>query len=361
MDNSSQRALLALAESPIPEVMVNVAAAMVGTGPALSFEEMTMSHVPNPVAIVVTTSGSSGGPKEVGITAKALLASAKASNEFLGAKFGQVWSLLLPLTHVAGINVLVRSLELGTTPIDLRNSPEFPKADFTAIVPTQLFRALHGEAQLLAHLKSCHAVLVGGAALPEAIAQSALDAGIKIVTTYGMTETCGGCVYDGTPIKGVEVTTEEGVIKIKGPMIAYSYLNDEQAWKESFDDGWFTTNDLGEFVDGKLTVIGRADDTIISGGEKVSLSAVESALNSKFPENEFAAFAIPDAEWGNALHIAIAGENSVSTHEISSHLEQNLGVVAKPKGFLILSALPMIGVGKVDHSALARTVLERKA
>ena len=360
MENSSHRALLALAESPIPEVMPTLAQAMVGTGPALSFEEMGLSQVPNSVALVVATSGSSRGSKKVGITAQALFASARASNEFLGAKFGQVWSLLLPLTHVAGINILVRSLELGTTPIDLRDTEEFPKADFTAIVPTQLFRALNGDVQLLEHLKSCQAVLVGGAALQEAIAQSAKDAGIKIVTTYGMTETCGGCVYDGTPIAGVEVKTEEGIIKIKAPMIAYAYLNDEQGWKNSIDDGWFLTNDLGEFVDGKLTVIGRVDDIIISGGEKISLSAVESALSAKFPENEFAAFAIPDAEWGSALHIAIGGKHSVSTHEISSHLEQYLGVVAKPKGFLILSALPLIGVGKVDHRALAQATLERR-
>lgn len=360
MENSSQRTLLTLAQSPIPEVMVNLAAAMVGTGPALCFEKMSQSQVPGPVALVVATSGSSGGSKEVGISAKAILASAKASNDFLEAKFGQVWSLLLPLTHVAGINVLVRSLELGTTPIDLRNTEEFPKADFTAIVPTQLFRALNGDRQLLAHLKSCQAVLVGGAALPEAIAQSAKDAGIKIVTTYGMTETCGGCVYDGTPIAGVEVKTDDGAIKLKGPIIAYCYLNDEQAWTNSFEDGWFETSDFGEFIDGKLSVIGRTDDIIISGGEKVSLSVVESALSQKFPENEFAAFSVPDAEWGNALHVAISGEHSISTHEISSHLEESLGVVAKPKGFLILSELPMIGVGKVDHKALAQAALERK-
>jgi len=360
MENSSQRTLLTLAQGPIPEVMVHLAAAMVGTGPAICFEEMSQGQVPSPVALVVATSGSSGGSKEVEITAKALLASAKASNEFLEAKFGQVWSLLLPLTHVAGINVLVRSLELGTTPIDLRNTDEFLKADFTAIVPTQLFRALNGDMKLLAHLKNCQAVLVGGAALPEAIAQSAKDAGINVITTYGMTETCGGCVYDGIPCSGVEIKTDDGVIKLKGPMIAYSYLNDERAWKNSFEDGWFVTSDVGEFIDGKLTVIGRRDDIIISGGEKVSLSAVENALNRKFPENEFAAFSVPDAEWGNALHVAISGVHAVSTREISSHLEENLGVVAKPKGFLILSELPMIGVGKVDHKALAQAALERK-
>lgn len=361
MENSSHRELLCLAERPIPEVMVDLSAALVGTGPALCFAPMSQSHVPIPVAIVVATSGSTGGSKEVGITANALLASAKASNEFLGAKFGQVWSLLLPLTHVAGINVLVRSLELGTTPIDLRNAAEYPKADFTAIVPTQLFRALNGDVQLLNHLKSCRAVLVGGAALSDSIRQSAADAGISIVTTYGMTETCGGCVYNGTPISGVEVDVSRGTIKIKGPMIAHSYLNDEQAWRDSYVDGWFLTNDLGSIVDGKLVVEGRVDDVIISGGENISISAIEGALHQAFTENEFAAFSIPDAEWGSALHIAIAGDHLISTHEISSYLEKTLGVVAKPKGFLILSALPMIGVGKVDQKALAQAVLERKA
>jgi len=361
MENSSQRELLCPAERPIPEVMVDLAAALAGVGPALGFGSLTSGPVPSPVALVMTTSGTTGGSKEVGITAQALLASARASNEFLGAKFGQVWSLLLPLNHVAGVNVLVRSLELGTTPIDLREANQFPKADFTAIVPTQLFRALNGDAQLLAHLKGCQAVLVGGAALPAALSQAADEQGIKIVTTYGMTETCGGCVYDGAPLSGVQVDTSDGIIRIKGATLAYSYLNDEQAWKESFVDGWFLTNDLGALEDGKLTVYGRADDVIISGGKKISLSAIENALHANFKDNEFAAFSIPNAEWGHALHIAIAGEHPISTHEISSYLEQNLGVVAKPKGFLILSSLPMIGVGKVDHKALTQAVLERKA
>lgn len=361
MENSSHRELLCLAESPIPEVMVNLAAAFVGTGPALCFEPIAQRHVPVPVAIVVATSGSTGGPKEVGITAKALLASARASNKFLGAKFGQVWSLLLPLKHVAGINVLVRSLELGTAPIDLRNATQYPKADFTAIVPTQLFRALNGDTQLLEHLKNCRAVLVGGAALSDSIRRSAADAGIEILTTYGMTETCGGCVYNGTPIAGVEVDTSNGAIKIKGSTIAHCYLNDEQAWRDSFADGWFVTSDLGTYIDGKLTITGRADDVIISGGKKISLSSIESTLQEKFKQNEFAAFTIPDAEWGSALHIAIAGEHAISTEEIASYLEASLGVVAKPKGFLILSALPMIGVGKVDQKALAQAVVERKA
>jgi O-succinylbenzoic acid--CoA ligase len=341
--------------------MVHLAAALVGTGPALCFVPMTRSSVPSSIAIVVATSGSSGESKEVGISAKALLTSARATNEFLGAKIGEVWSLLLPLAHVAGINVLARSLELGTTPLDLRNAEQYPKADFTAIVPTQLFRALNGEDPLLEHLKRCRAVLVGGAALSESARQSAQDLGINIVTTYGMTETCGGCVYNGTPISGVEVDTRDGQIRIKGPTIASTYLNDEEAWNRALDDGWFVTNDLGTLIGGKLTVAGRADDVINSGGKKISLSAIERALQKNFTNNEFAAFSIPDVEWGNALHIAIAGDHPMSTQEISSYLEQNLGIVAKPKGFLILSRLPMIGVGKVDHKALAQAILERKA
>ena len=361
MENSSHRELLCLGESPIPEVMADLAAALVGIGPALSFGPMSRTHVPNQVAVVVTTSGTTGESKEVGITAKALLASAKASNQFLEAKYGQVWSLLLPLTHVAGINVLVRSLELGTTPLDLRDASEYPRADFTAIVPTQLFRALNGDSQLLEHLKNCRAVLVGGAPLSDSVHRSAADAGIKIVTTYGMTETCGGCVYNGVPMTGVEIDTSDAKIRIKGATIAFSYLNDEQGWRDSFSNGWFITKDLGTIVSGKLIILGRTDDVIISGGENISLSAIEGALHEAFKENEFAAFSIPDAEWGNALHIAIAGDHPIPTDQISSYLEKTLGVVAKPKGFLILSVLPMIGVGKVDQKALVQAVLERKA
>ena len=360
MENSSE-GLLYPTESPIPQVMVDLAAALVGTGPALAFGTISTKQVPEQVALVVSTSGSTGGSKEVGITAKALLASARSSNKFLNAKFGQVWSLLLPLSHVAGVNVLVRSLELGTTPIDLREANEFLKADFTAIVPTQLFRALNGDDRLLEHLKNCQAVLVGGAALPAGLSDQAKSQGINIVTTYGMTETCGGCVYDGIALDGVEVKTENEMIKIKGPTLAFSYLNDEEAWKKCFVDGWFETSDRGEVVDGKLKVFGRADDVIISGGEKISLSAIGTALQSQFPNSVIAAFAVPDVEWGNALHIAIAGEHAESTQEVTSYLERTLGVVAKPKGFLILSELPMMGIGKVDQQALAQEVMKRKA
>ena len=150
----------------VVELMTQLAHALVGKGPALGFGDISSEAVPDRVAVVITTSGSTGQRKEVGLSASALLSSAAASNKYLGARHGQVWSLLLPLTHIAGVNVLIRSLELGTTPLDLRlnlqNADTYPRADFTAIVPTQLFQALNGDKKLLEHLQNCKAVLVGG-------------------------------------------------------------------------------------------------------------------------------------------------------------------------------------------------------
>ena len=142
--------------------------------------------------ISISTSGSSGKPKEILIPASAIIYSARNANAFLGAKPGDRWSLLLSPEHTAGLNVLVRSIELGTTPVTVNET-----AEFTAIVPTQLYRALNGDEQLLKHLKNCRAVLVGGAATDEVLLSSAKTEGINCITTYGMTETSGGCVYNG--------------------------------------------------------------------------------------------------------------------------------------------------------------------
>lgn len=345
-----------MADHPLPQLMAELTSALAGTGPALAFGQIDRTHVPAGIALLTTTSGSTGEPKEVALSAAALLASARASNKYLGATSGQKWSLLLPLTHVAGINVLTRALDLGTSPIDLRERRDYQRADFAAIVPTQLFRALNGDAPLLAHLKNCDAVLVGGAALSNSLAISARGNGINIVQTYGMSETCGGCVYNGTPLVGVEVRIVEGLIQIKGPTLATTYLNDEQGWRSSLDDGWFRTSDLGEYKNGQLRVIGRSDEVIITGGENISLIAVEESLKTKFLGADFAAFALPDSEWGATLHIALVGDTSISNDEMTLHLAHTLGPAAKPKGFHRLSSLPLIGVGKVDRKALSNSV-----
>ena len=163
MDTSSQRKILRVSPAcEISQLVGEITAALVGVGPTLGFGEITSESAPSYACVAIGTSGTTGTSKEVLLTSTALISSARASNKFIGAQSGQTWSLLLPLTHIAAVNVVVRSIELGTAPIDLRDfDGEYPKADFTAIVPTQLFRALNGDQRLLDHLKSAKAVLVG--------------------------------------------------------------------------------------------------------------------------------------------------------------------------------------------------------
>ena len=355
MDMSSQREILRANPAwSIQQLAVEITAALVGIGPALSFGEVRSKNLANNLAIVVGTSGSTGLIKEVAFTRSALVSSAQASNSFIGALPGSQWSLLLPINHIAGVNVILRSMELGTLPLDLRNfDGEYPKVDFTSIVPTQLFRALNSDARLLRHLQSAKTVLVGGASLTTNLRAQAEAAGINIVETYGMTETCGGCIYDGQALHGVEVAIDEqGVIKIRGPVIASEYLNSSKDLE--LIDGWFTTNDLGEIANGKLKVLGRSDDVIITGGENLSLMAIEAVLSVRYPELECAAFAVNDPQWGQALHIAVVGQASET--EISQYLEGALGQIAKPKGIHAIESLPLLGIGKVDRKTLARMV-----
>ena len=347
MDNSSQRKILRVSPAcEIPQLAGEITSALVGDGPTLGFGEISSAFAPHYAAVVIGTSGSSGTPKEVALTATAIISSARASNKFLNAKPGETWSLLLPLTHIAAVNVFVRAIELGTFPIDLRDHyGDYPKTDYTSIVPTQLFRALNGDQQLLDHLKSAKTVLVGGAALSQPLRKQAEHAGIRVVTTYGMTETCGGCVYDGEVLDGVEIEIRNGKICIRGPILASSI---------ALDSGWYETNDLGEIIDGKLQVIGRSDDVIITGGENLSLDTVENSLSKAFPNVQFAAFAIADPQWGQSLQIAVVGE--IKEDQIISHLEKDLGEFAKPKGVHHMNSIPLLGIGKVDRKNLARGI-----
>jgi O-succinylbenzoic acid--CoA ligase len=283
----------------------------------------------NGTDIAISTSGSSGAPKEILLPASALIFSARNSNHFLGAKSGERWSLLLSPTHAAGINVLVRSMELGTTPVTVEQS-----ADYSAIVPTQLFRALNGDQQLLQHLHSCKAVLVGGAASDENLLAEAKAKGINCITTYGMTETSGGCVYDGVALPGVEIQIAE-TIQIKGPMLA----------RVETQNGFFVTKDLGYLKDGKLSITGRADDVIISGGINISLSAVEAFLG-----NSYAAFGREDAEWGVALNLATSSQDA--DEEIQNRLSEKFGV--KARNIYRIKEIPRTALQKVDRIELGK-------
>ena len=281
--------------------------------------------------ISISTSGSTGAPKEILLPAKSMLFSAESSNNYLGANKGDIWSLLLSPEHTAGLNVLIRSILLGSKPVTQNES-----ADFTAIVPTQLFRALNGDSDLLEHLQGCKAVLVGGAHADAELLASAKSEGINCVTTYGMTETSGGCIYNGEPLPGVEIRIGE-TIQIKGPMLA----------KVPLEDGYFVTSDLGKIEDGKLVILGRADDVINSGGKKVSLSKVEMALGESF-----AAFGSNNSEWGASLNIATT--SAMTDEEIQLILAVKFGV--KALNIFRVKEIPRTALEKIDRQALGKLI-----
>jgi len=326
----------------MPHFLGKLFLALKDEGPALSTAPLDVSQVDPKVALVVRTSGSTGNPKSVLLTAQSLIASARASHKFLAARAGQRWSLLLPTAHIAGLNILVRSIELGTEPVGVES-----KAEFSAIVPTQLHRAVHEDKQLLAHLQHCQAVLVGGARLDPNLKQKAQELGINVITTYGMSETSGGVIYDGQALDAVSFQIMEGRIALKGPQIAYGYL--EGGFP--IENGWFVTDDLGSIVDGRLVVEARADDQIISGGENISLSAIESYLQGEYSGLEIVAFAKADAEWGEKL--CIATTSNIALDEVRSKLANKFGSHASPKELVIVSNIPYLPIGKPDRRKLS--------
>jgi len=325
-----------------PQLLDALLAALKGDGPALATAPIDTDEVDPKVALIVTTSGSTGNPKSVLLSAHSLLANARATHKYIGASAGQRWSLLLPTSHIAGLNILIRSIELGTQPVTVESG-----ADFSAIVPTQLHRALTSDSQLLAHLKKCQSVLVGGGPLDAELRQRAIDAGIKVITTYGMTETSGGVVYDGNSLEGVSVEIQDGRIALQGPQVALGYLDSTLPT----NNGWFITNDLGEIKDGMLIVHGRADDQIISGGEKISLSAIETYLQSEFKNPDIIAFAHRDREWGEKL--CIATTTDIALESLQVKLKERFGAHASPKELFKVASIPYLAIGKPDRKKLA--------
>ena len=331
------------------EVMSHLVGALSGNGPAIAFGNVSSESVPENIAVILATSGSTGEAKDVAFQACALIESARITNNFLGAKPGDRWSLLVSLHHAAGVNVLVRSLELGTEPITDINV----NVDFTAIVLTQLYRALHGEMALLNHLKNAKVVLIGGSAIPEDLLAKGRAAGINLITTYGMTETSGGCVYNGQALPGIEMRIGQ-TIEIKSPTLATTYLGNEALWNQKFKDGYFITDDLGRLEGKNLIITGRRDDVIISGGLNISLSEIEKSISESFPQIDSAAFGLTDPEWGASLNLAIVGE--VNEADINQLLHSKYGV--KPKRILKLKELPKSALGKINRGELASMVSE---
>lgn len=324
-------------------------------------------------AVIVLTSGSTGAPKGVLLSARALTASAKATHVRLGGP-GH-WLLATPAHYIGGLQVLIRSLLAGTTPGAMDLTSGFRPTGFaeaaapvlretgpryTALVPTQLARLLDAGDAALAAVRAFDAVLIGGAALPAELRERAADAGVAVISAYGMSETAGGCVYDGVPLDGVRVSTDgetPGRIKIAGDVLANGYRNAPDATAAAFADGWFHTSDLGRVTDGKLEVIGRADDVINTGGVKVAAAAVERTLRGHPGVHDVAVVGLPDAEWGEVIAAAVVATDPArppAAGDLAGHVRSQDGARAAPKLVRIVDALPLLGPGKVDRSAVRR-------
>ncbi|MDA8440725.1 MAG: AMP-binding protein [Propionibacterium sp.] len=302
-------------------------------------------------ALIVATSGSTGTPKGVVLSRRALVAAAESAQRVTGPL---AWTLALPPHYVAGAMVVVRSTVAGT-PMSVVSSdlsdlvaPDLPSA--ISIVPTQLHRALASE-RITAALRAHDLVLLGGAAPPPGLIDRAARAGVRVVTTYGMSETCGGCVWDGRPLPGVEVELgASGRISLHGDMAFSGYrLRPDLTADTLVDDRTVLTRDRGEWSDGLLHLLGRLDDVVISGGVNVDLSALERAA-SRLTGHPVAAIGVPDDEWGTRVVLASTDPRDLDAWR--DDLRGHLLAAALPRQLLRPAALPRTSSGKIDRRAL---------
>jgi len=315
--------------------------------------------------VVVGTSGSTGVPKGVELSAAALRHSARASLDRVGARPGERWLCCLPVTHVAGLAVLVRSLVSGTEPVLAERADAGTVAAsgcaHVSLVPTQLQRLLQAGAHGPPPLASFSSVLLGGAATPAGLLDGARDACVPVVTTYGMTETCGGCVYDGVPLDGVRAEVrDDGRIWLSGPVLFSGYRGGPRAPA----DGWFRTGDLGLLdVEGRLAVRGRADDVINTGGHKVVPGEVAAALQSCPGVREVAVVGQPDPEWGErvvAVVVPADPGDPPAPELLRRHVRERLPRYAIPSRVVMVGAVPMLPSGKHDIVRLRLELLRRE-
>lgn len=348
------------------------------------------------VDVVVQTSGSTTGRGHlVGISAAALRASAQATHARLAGP--GTWLLCLPAHHIAGVQVLVRSALAGTDPVVLDVSAGFSVDAFVAaalrarddaatplycsVVPTQLVRLLDfGRPDALDALRAFDAILVGGAATAPHVLDRARAAGVRAVTTYGMSETGGGCVYDGRPLDGVGVRVDDdGRVLLSGPMVAHGYLDDPAASAATFlaaPGGTCTvrTSDRGELTvaaDGttRLRVLGRMDDLIITGGIKVDPGVVAAVVAALPGIAEACVVGVPDPEWGQrVVAVVVPAHREVlrdgtgaglvvapppELARVRDAVKAALSPAHAPRDVLLTAHLPLRGPGKIDRRAVA--------
>lgn len=376
--------------------------ALDGTGPAIapmaagseSFTTKTLealrpddSRYPlesSDIAIVSATSGSTGTPKGVMLSQQALAASASA----FGNRFGtnNRWVVSMPAHRIAGIMVLVRSwfhnspFEIdpsvggartfeaaafaATTMRAVRESNMDGRALMVSLVPTQIARLLESGSVGIESLQSYDLVLSGAATTSQPMLNKLRELGIKVSVSYGMTETCGGCVFDGRPLDGVNISLgtkddiEPGRVTISGPVAASGYRLRPDLDAVSFISGQIQTHDVGKLdSSGLLHILGRLDDVVTVGGVNVALSAVESLIRHHPAIEDVAVIDLQDELWGS-IPIAYAvtrtyiSDTSNLISEIQSTIRDQIGRAAVPRTLQFVSSLPMLDSGKIDRISL---------
>ncbi|GAA1477957.1 o-succinylbenzoate--CoA ligase [Nocardioides aestuarii] len=303
----------------------------------------------DPPPLVVETSGSTGSPKRVLLPRAAVLASVSATARRLGTE-GR-WALRLPASYVAGLQVVVRSLVAGHDPVLDGWGPDDEPATLTSLVPTQLLRLLDDPAEV-ERLAAMDAVLLGGGPVDPALRSRAADLGVTVVATYGMAETCGGCVYDGFALDGVAVAIGAGGrVRLGGPTLFAGYDGDPALTDEVLVDGWFLTSDAGRLdEDGRLHVLGRLDDVVVSGGVNVPTPEVAARLREHPDVADAACVGVPDDEWGNrVVAFVVGGLDLGAARDWVSAVHPRSWA---PRELHVVEDLPLLANGKLDRLAL---------
>ena len=317
--------------------------------------------------VVLATSGSTGRPKGAVLSRTAVRAAADAVHRRLGGPGD--WALALPPYYVAGLMVMARVITADTAIHDVGTDlAQLPSAidtmrgrRYLAVVPTQLDRALT-QPHLTEALRALDAVLVGGSVLDPSLRSRAEQAHINIVASYGMTETCGGCVYDGLPLDGVSVSIEPRTqrIRIRCAMIFSGYRLRPDLTRTTLSNGTLITRDRGEWTsDGRLQVLGRVDDEVISGGINVDLAELERACKSwpGLAGAELTVVAVPDLRWGHKIVAVTDGFGSAAG--LRAYLGGTVPSHAAPRELVHVGALPKTAAGKIDRVRLVADLASR--
>ena len=296
-------------------------------------------------AVVVATSGTTGRPKAVVLTRDAVVASAQATSQRLGVTTSDKWLACLPPSHVGGLSVILRSI-VTETPLIAVSAFSVEVYDAAAREGATLVSLVSTALQRVDSTKF-RSIVLGGARPPQ-------DRPANTVTTYGMTETGSGVVYDGVPLENVEIDIRESIIYVKAPMLMRGYRDGDSPITH---DGWLRTGDIGTYENGRLAVEGREGDLIITGGENVWPEVVEAAIRTSPLVSDVCVAGIPDHEWGQAVTAWIVPNNfTPSLEEIRLHVKETLPAHCAPRRIEIVSEIPRTSLGKPKRAELIRSV-----